>query len=92
MKLQKRSSRNRLNPADRQQRVLELDEAQDGAPAFECLPEWYSLRILCRRMEYRSCSHNRRNESIIFPLEEDPSIFIKVLFLVQPQNCFEIHN
>lgn len=73
MKLQKRSSRSRLNeylsdPADRQQRVLELDEAQDGAPVFECLPEWFSLRILCHRMEYRLCSHNRRNESIIFPL------------------------
>jgi hypothetical protein len=89
MKLQKRSSRNRLNEylsdsADRQQRVLELDEAQDGAPAFEFLPEWYSLRILCHRLEYRSCSHDPRNESIIFPSEEDPSIFIKVLFLVQP--------
>jgi hypothetical protein len=51
MKLQKRSSRSRLDEfssdaADRQHRVLELDEAQDGAPTFECLPEWYALRIL----------------------------------------------
>jgi hypothetical protein len=91
MKLQKRSSRNRLGEyssgaADRRQRALELDRAQDGTPTFERLPEWYALRTLCHRLEYSACSHNPRNGSNIFTLEEDPSIFITFLFLVQLYN------